>query len=112
MDAATGDIKTTVELEANFNGKIDVNADGTKLFYSVGPAIYSINTSGTADAQEIYTSTSLFSYYGLAIGSDDMIYVTNAAGFIEAGSVLKISTEGSVIETFNVGRGPNDFAFN
>ena len=112
LDVATGDIKTTVELEANFNGKIDVNADGTKLFYSVGPAIYSINTSGTADAQEIYTSTSLFSYYGLAVGPDDVLYVTDAAGFIEAGSVLKISSEGSLIGTFDVGRGPNGFAFN
>lgn len=71
-------------------------------------AVVTIDIEGnTATATELMTGTG---FYGIGYEGDlDQIYVANANGFQGNGTITVLSETGTVIRTFDVGRGPSGF---
>ncbi|WP_421876018.1 DUF5074 domain-containing protein [Marinoscillum sp.] len=110
LDASTGDVLSSVELQVNFNGKIDVSPVGDKLFFTTGNELKSINTDGAGTAELIHQFESVTSFYGLAVSKGGAVYLADAGNFTENGKVYVIL--GDILLSYSVGRGPNGFAFN
>lgn len=50
--------------------------------------------------------------YGIGYSeNEDLIYVGDAVGFAGEGKVARLNTDGSVVDEFPVGVGPNSFVF-
>ncbi|REG84458.1 YVTN family beta-propeller protein [Algoriphagus antarcticus] len=71
-------------------------------------AVVTIDIEGnTATATELMTGSG---FYGIGFDDDlDQIYVANSNGFQGNGTVTVLSETGSVIRSFEVGRGPSGF---
>ncbi|MCE7054354.1 surface layer protein [Algoriphagus sp. AGSA1] len=71
-------------------------------------AIFELEIEGsTVTATELMTGTG---FYGIGFDDErDQIYVANSNGFQGNGTVTVLSETGSVVRTFEVGRGPSGF---
>ncbi|MEP0710561.1 MAG: surface layer protein, partial [Algoriphagus sp.] len=99
---------------ANASGKIAFDGDDEMYILTssgwpdYNDAVVGIDLEGnTATATELMTGSG---FYGIGYDDErDQIYVANANGFQGNGSITVLSESGSVIRTFEVGRGPSGF---
>ncbi|MEP2349914.1 MAG: DUF5074 domain-containing protein [Algoriphagus sp.] len=99
---------------ANASGKIAFDGDDEMYILTssgwpdYNDAVVGIDLEGnTATATELMTGSG---FYGIGYDDErDQIYVANANGFQGNGSITVVSESGSVIRTFEVGRGPSGF---
>lgn len=106
----TGIISSTITLTGFANAN-NLEADGSKLFFSSGAKIYSMDMSSTAvPTAPILTLTdnSWSALYGFSV-IDGKIYISNANGFTADSTVEIYSTAGTLLKTVTAGRGTNGF---
>ncbi|MBW3546311.1 MAG: SMP-30/gluconolactonase/LRE family protein [Bacteroidetes bacterium] len=106
-------VKTEVALDQNVSGKIAANTDGHRLYYFSGNLIYAFDVSETeAPSSALVEESNAMGFYGIGVDKDGLIYAADAKGFAENGEVFRYNPDGTFIDKFAVGRGPNGFSFN
>lgn len=114
IDTDTDQIATTIELNANYAGKIAINSTNDRIYFYISNGVYSIATSSDSfDNTALFTVSESFGFYG--IGVDDVtnnVLVSDANDFIEDGSIYIYSATGTLVNSFSAGRIPNGFLFN
>jgi YVTN family beta-propeller protein len=89
------------------NGNLRTNADGSKIYVSLGSGTYALDKAAAA-----LPATPLIrrSFYGLGIDpQDNTIY--GGTGFTGSDKVIRYTLAGAPIDSFNVVTSPNGFVF-
>lgn len=116
IDPSANEVEATIsELPVSgFNEKMVINEAGDTLYFlAIGysPAsslVYTLPVTATeAPAAPLITAES---YYGIGI-QDDILYLGDTNAFQGNGTVIRYRTDGTQIDTFGCGRGPNGFIF-
>ncbi len=112
-------VSNKVEWSSNFSdntqrpGNLVSNGDHTALFYISNEGVFKFMiTSETLPSTPIIPRGTMYLY---AIGidpKDGTIYVGDASGFTAAGVVYRYKPDGTFINSFRTGIGPNSFYFN
>lgn len=104
----------TVELTLNFPstnnypGNLEISGDGNTLYYVDGQ-VYQMDISAGA-----LPSTAFASVFAYKCGIDpveDVVYISDAGDFNSNGRVLRFQSNGTAIDTFDVGVIPGEYAF-
>jgi YVTN family beta-propeller protein len=113
IDPASNSITKTISLHVNVTPKMAINKSRNQLFYYKGKSVYRVAISDiNAPTSALVTESSATSFYGIGIDpKTDILYAADAKGFTANGKVFTYSTDGVAQENFNVGIGPNGFAF-
>ncbi|MEQ8583602.1 MAG: hypothetical protein RIC30_18935 [Marinoscillum sp.] len=112
LNPASFEVKTETDLNANLSGKIAVAPSGRTIYYLMGNKVYSLSTDAPEGGQVWVDEASAVSFYGLGVDQSGNVYTADAKGFAENGEVFVYSPAGAFQTKYNVGRGPNGFAFN
>ncbi len=109
IDADDDAVKNTVELQMNVPVKLVNNSD--VLYFIKGNSIYQYTIADdTFDI--LHTITTSSGLYGIGYNEDEnLIYASDANGFLGAGTVYRMQTDGTEINNFSSGIGPNSFYF-
>jgi hypothetical protein len=106
-------------------GPMAINGQGDVIYFlseTYNPDFSTVNTMYSVDLiyndlepvrvelpEEVVSGSN---WYGLGIDPlTGIIYVADAAGFLSNGSVLRYDAGGTLIDRYDVGRGPRDFVF-
>lgn len=111
--SAAGTITKTTTLTGISNAT-NLDIDGGKYYFSSGNKVYSMDMNATVTpTTPLITATggqySVLYGFNVINGS---IYTSDANGFTADSKVTVYSTTGSVIKTFDAGRGTNGFSLN
>jgi hypothetical protein len=71
-------------------------------------------TAATSEPTEpLFTENAASGFYGMDIDPNtNIIYMGDAKGFAGDGEVYRYNVDGTFINKFSTGRGPNGFVFN
>ena len=118
IDTETNVIEKTITgiQVTGFNEKMTINDSGDKIYYlsssgwpDYNTSIYEIGLDATdAPSEPLLSGTN---YYGIGISKESILYVGDANAFQGNGSVFRYNLEGTEIDQFPAGRGPNGFLF-
>lgn len=114
IDASSDLVALTLPLGQNVSSKIAINNAGDKLYYLVGNDVFAMDVSDESSIaiMKIIDENSPVSFYGIGVDpSNDNIYLGDAKSFQGNGTVYQYTSDGTVINTLDVGRGPNGFVF-
>ncbi|MGK7391410.1 MAG: DUF5074 domain-containing protein [Candidatus Cyclobacteriaceae bacterium M2_1C_046] len=113
IDPTTDIVEETLEFGANVNGKMALNPSQDRIYYSLGNAIYGFDiASASLPTTPLITNDDIIGVYGLGVDpSNGNIYIADNAGFQSNGFVFRFQPDGTFIDSFEAGRGPNGFAF-
>lgn len=117
IDTSSDEVELTIELNTIYAGKIVTNAARNIIYFYVGNSVFSVNTSiapnANANETPLFTVSEATSLYGIGVDpTTGVVYVGDSKGFLDDGEVFRYSADGSFIDSFKVGRGPNGFLFN
>lgn len=92
---------------------IALNKAKNQLYYFTSKAVYKMSTSATvAPASAFITPSSVVGLYGIGVDpNEDVLYIADAKGFQVNGVVYRYTPEGTAIDNFTAGKGPNGFIF-
>ncbi|UXX78085.1 hypothetical protein N7E81_12025 [Reichenbachiella carrageenanivorans] len=91
---------------------IQINQASTQLYFKYHDGIYTLPTDATEDTKKI-TRVIEVAMYGFSIDpSTDDFLVFVAPDFSSAGQMARYNADGSKLDEFEVGIGPNSAAFN
>ena len=93
--------------------KLVINKSNDKLYYAMPDGIYEFGITSTELNSNPFIATNTL-FYGLGFDEKtDYIYASDAKDFVQNGWVYRYNSEdGVVVDSFNVGIGPNGFWFN
>lgn len=94
-----------------FRSRLAINGEGDTLYF-IYDAVWAIDvTTGILPTEPLITIEG-FGQYGIGVDpvSED-IYIADAKDYVSNGEVLRYSSEGELIDTFEVGLLPSKFAF-
>ncbi len=106
--------KGAIEFGTNISGKLAINGGGNLVYFYAGNAVFGLDVNSTETTIEpLIVNQSFTSIYGIGIDpSSGDIFIADSKNFIQDGEVYQYGANGSLISSFDVGRGPNGFAFN
>ena len=118
IDPVADEVEMTITgvQASGFNEKMVTNHEADRLYYlsimgfdpSFG-AVYAFNIEDiTAPSTPIVTGNNL---YGIGVHPDDILYLANNNAFQGTGTVIRYKLDGTEIDNFAAGRGPNGFIF-
>lgn len=114
INPSTNEVDKTIELHLNVEGRITINKSRDVIYYFKGKKIYQVSTTATTASQDAFiTETNAVSFYGIGFDTkNEVIYAADAKGFaVGNGTVFRYKKEGTFIDSFDSGRGPNGFIF-
>lgn len=113
LNASTGQVEKTIDLKMNTAGHLVANKAKDQLYFHSGKSIYKVSTSSAVAPSAAFINASTFvGVYGIGVDPQtDNIYVSDSKGFQANGTVTQYKNDGSVIDTFAAGKGPNGFVF-
>lgn len=113
LDPDTNTVEAELQLNANVSSRLAINASGNTLYILRGTSVFAIPTNGFSGTLEpLITQSDAIGFYGIGIEpGSDYIYVGDARGFQGNGQVYRYFSDGTLIDSFNSGRGPNGFVF-
>ncbi|NBW36659.1 MAG: hypothetical protein EBR30_16885 [Cytophagia bacterium] len=114
IDPSTETVVKTISLSRNVSPKLATDKSKNALYFYSGKSIYKLATTATAaPAEPLLTENNATGFYGLDIDQNtNVIYAGDAKGFAGDGVVFRYNIDGSLIDSFEAGRGPNGFVFN
>jgi YVTN family beta-propeller protein len=114
IDLTTEEVVKTIAFNRNMPTVLATDPSKNFLYYYAGKSVYRMATSATlAPLEPLLTENTAIGFYGLDIDSrNGIIYVGDAKGFAGDGAVFRYKLDGSFIDSFKAGRGPNGFVFN
>lgn len=113
IDPVEDEIIKTIDLSVNVPVKLATDASKSFLYYYKGTSVYKVATSATTEPTEPWFAVSnAISLYGIGIDAEaGIIYLGDSKNFLGNGTVYRYNTDGSFVDTFAAGRGPNGFVF-
>lgn len=112
-------VSNKVEWSIRFSDKtqhpwrLTSNGDHTTLYYISKEGVFKFSIHATAlPVSPIIPAGSMY-LYGLGIDPrNETIYIADAAGFVAQGKIFRFQADGTPINSFATGMGPNGFYFN
>lgn len=92
----------------NYPGNLEISGDGNTLYYVDGQ-VYQMNINDNALPATPFTSA--FAYKCGVDPVDDIVYVSDAGDFNSNGKVYRFESNGTPLDTFDVGVIPAEYAF-
>jgi hypothetical protein len=80
------------------------------LYFINGTTAYRYDIS-TTRIDKFIENEQAVAFYGIGVAKDGRIYISDSKGFLSAGEVAIYDSDAMLIETVQVGRGPNSFVF-
>lgn len=113
IDPATNTVEETFEFGANVTAKMALNPSQDVIYYSRGNAVFTFDiTSASLPTTALITNDDIIGVYGIGVNpKNGTIYVADNAGFQSNGFVFRFQPDGTFIDSFEAGRGPNGFVF-
>lgn len=113
INTSDNNVSGKIELEKNVPVKIAMNNAKNAIYYFSGNEVFKVNiTDSEKPSSTFITEASAVSFYGIGVNpSNDNIYLGDSKGFQADGVVFRYTSDGTAIDSFNVGVGPNGFAF-
>jgi DNA-binding beta-propeller fold protein YncE len=100
------------EFTPRFTNKLLTNLNRDTLYFTAADGIYRMPITASDLPSEAFIKDDTSDLYGLGISpKDGLIYVSDAKGFQQEGSVRIFNSEGMAIDSFSTGVGPNGFYF-
>lgn len=109
INASNGSIQKTIDLGFNVAAKMAINKPKNQHYIYSGKKVYRHQNNTVTPFLDITEFTSIY-----GIGFDEKnghLYVSDDAGFAGNGTVRRYSEDGSLIDSFISGIGPNGFVF-
>ena len=100
----------TVDLGMNVSGKIAIDLALEVLYFINGTTAYRYDIS-TTRIDKFIENEQAVAFYGIGVAKDGRIYISDSKGLLSAGEVAIYDSDAMLIETVQVGRGPNSFVF-
>ncbi|CAN5420450.1 hypothetical protein BH23BAC1_BH23BAC1_19160 [soil metagenome] len=103
-----------IDLGLNPSAKLAVNQQGDAFYYFSGRSIYqiAINAVSAPEAPLITENALVGSFYGLGLDPQtNILYASDNVGFTGNGKVFRYQVNGTLIDNFSAGIGPNGFWF-
>lgn len=103
-----------IELNTNLPGKLGITEAGTQLFFLINNTVNTVDLTATTKSASVFvTIDGGLNLYGLGVNPENGdIYVGDAVYFQGNGTVFQYSANASLIDSYEVGVGPNGFVFN
>lgn len=113
IDPLTNTVTATIELNANVGGKLATNSAGSDLFIIKGASIFKIPVNGFSGGLEaLVNEGNATGFYSIGVDpATNIIYAGDARGFQGNGKIYRYQPDGTFIDSFDSGRGPNGFIF-
>jgi YVTN family beta-propeller protein len=113
INTTTNEVDKTILLNTNVSSKMVMNKSRDVFYYYKGKNIYDIFIADeTASGEALIAGTDVVGFYGIGFDAkNEIIYAADAKGFSGNGIVYRYQTDGTLIDTFDAGRGPNGFVF-
>jgi YVTN family beta-propeller protein len=113
INTSTNEVEKTILLSANVSSKLVSNKGHDVLYYYKGKSVYQFQiTSEEASSTPFINETNAVSFYGIGFDpGSEVIYAADAKGFAGNGVIYRYKKDGTFIDTFDAGRGPNGFVF-
>lgn len=93
--------------------RLKMNGTMDQLFYISKGGIYKMGLADHSLSAAPFIPRGTRNFYGLGINpKDDVIYVADALGYDQQGTVYRYESTGTLINSFKVGLIPNGFYFN
>lgn len=112
IDPATLAVEQDFQFQdGGYLGKLRFNNSGTTMYILLG-GIRKMNITAPSAPANAYIGQNGRSFYGLGVEpTTEDIYVADARDYTSNGVVLRYSSTGTLIDTFNVGVSPSSFLF-
>lgn len=113
IDPATNKVEKSLQLTVSTSNHLVLNKAKDQLLFTSGKNIYRINTKNPELPQATFIIASdAIQVYGIGVDPQtDIIYVADAKGFQSNGTIFRYKSDGSVMDSFTAGKGPNGFIF-
>jgi len=113
INTVTNLVEKSIPLGINASGRLAINQAKNQVYYIKGKNVYKVGIQDTAaPAAAFITVTAAVGAYGIGVDpATDIIYVADAKGFVANGSVFRYKNDGTFIDEFAAGKGPNGFVF-
>ena len=116
INLAINKVNGTVTLpEALTYSAQDLTIENNRIFFTAGTSVYNMDINSTSiPTAPLFTYTSTSKYggmYGFNV-KDDKIYVAEGGDFSSNSEIYTYSLQGTLLNTYQVGVGPNGFYFN
>ncbi|MBX2967242.1 MAG: hypothetical protein KF845_13940 [Cyclobacteriaceae bacterium] len=113
INSGTDEVEKSIPLNANVSAKTAINKNKDIIYYFRGKSIYALPvTASAAPGEALITESDAVGFY--SIGYDDeeeLIYAGDSKGFTASGSVFRYHENGTSVNYFTSGIGPNEFIF-
>jgi len=94
-----------------FDEKMVINEQDNIIYFIGSDATYEVDLNQTPLAAQVFTDEDI-DYYGIGIDpSNGDVYIGDSNGFTSTGTGFRYNKDGSLIDEFAVGIGPNNFLF-
>lgn len=111
INPANSAIEDSFELGRSAS-KMVMNGRGDEIFYISGSGVYRMDIDAEAAPATAWVADESASFYGLGYDPvEDVIYIGDDNAFQGSGTVYRYSLEGSLLDSFEAGIGPNGFVF-
>lgn len=113
IDPSTEAVVKTIELTRNVPVKLATDKTKNFLYFYAGKSVYKVSIAATTEPTEaLLTEDNASSFYGMDVDSNNgVLYIGDPEGFISNGTVYRYNLDGSFIDSFEAGKGPNGFVF-
>lgn len=113
INPATNTVEETFEFGANVSTKMAVNPSKDIIYYAIGNAIFALDiASASLPANPLITNDDIVGFYGMGVHPvNGNIYLGDNQAFQSNGFVYRYQPDGTFIDSFDAGIGPNGFAF-
>ena len=109
IDPATLNVELSLDFAStDFPSSLKTNAAGTSLYWANG-GVFKMDISASSLPITAFLSTAVYKVN--ADPETDMVYVSDAGDFNSNGKVYRYQSDGTPVDTFNVGVIPGEFAF-
>lgn len=113
INPSTYEIEKTIQLNMNVTPKLVSDKNKENLYFFKGKSVYKIGINDSVIPSGAFISeAAAVGFYGIGVDpSTDIIYVGDAKAFNGNGTVYRYKNDGTAIDNFSSGRGPNGFVF-
>lgn len=113
INTTTDEVEESIELNVNVDSKMVINKSKDRIYFYKGKNIYELPVTATeAPAEPFITENGAVGFYGIGFDTEhEIIYAADSKAFAGNGTVYRYSKNGTAIDNFTAGRGPNGFVF-
>lgn len=113
INTSTLEVEDSYPLGLNPSGDLVIGGDGETFFYNVSNSIYKMSISDEdAPAEALVTQDDATNFWGLGFDAEnETLYAGDDRGWTSVGVVYRYTDDGTFIDQFNCGIGPNGFVF-